>query len=85
MEVMYFLKCIFSKVYFCEMYPTCVSSKLCEFICVLTVQNATPSKTIILLELLPSLKENVPAIYEHVLDQNNTNQAPNEIHAESDI
>ena len=21
-----------SKVYFCEMYPTCVSSKLCEFI-----------------------------------------------------
>ena len=37
MEVMYFLKCIFSKVclskvYFCEMYPTCVSSKLCEFI-----------------------------------------------------
>ena len=22
-----------SKVYFCEMYPTCVSSKLCEFIC----------------------------------------------------
>ena len=22
----------FSKVYFCEMYPTCVSSKLCEFI-----------------------------------------------------
>ena len=34
-EVMYFLKCIFSKVclskvYFCEMYPTCVSSNLCE-------------------------------------------------------
>ena len=24
-------KCI-SKEYFCEMYPTCVSSKLCEFI-----------------------------------------------------
>ena len=21
------------KEYFCEMYPTCVSSKLCEFIC----------------------------------------------------
>ena len=37
MEVMYFLKCIsskvcLSKVYFFEMYPTCVSSKLCEFI-----------------------------------------------------
>ena len=39
-EVMWrlcFFKCIFSKVclskvYFCEMYPTCVSSKLCEFI-----------------------------------------------------
>ena len=35
-EVMWRL-CIFSKVcsskvYFCEMYPTCVSSKLCEFI-----------------------------------------------------
>ena len=32
-----FFKCILSKVclskvYFCEMYPTCVSSKLCEFI-----------------------------------------------------
>ena len=32
-----FLKCILSKVclskvYFCEMYPTCVSSKHCEFI-----------------------------------------------------
>ena len=31
-----FPKCIlskvyFSKVYFCKMYPTCVSSKLCEF------------------------------------------------------
>ena len=23
---------LFFKVYFCEMYPTCVSSKLCEFI-----------------------------------------------------
>ena len=22
-----------SKEYFCEMYPTCMSSKLCEFIC----------------------------------------------------
>ena len=37
MGVMYFLKCIFSKVclskvYFCEMYQTCVSAKLCEFI-----------------------------------------------------
>ena len=31
-EVMYFLKCILSKVNFCEMYPTCVSYKLCEFI-----------------------------------------------------
>ena len=25
-EVMYF-----SKVYFCEMYPNCVSSRLCQF------------------------------------------------------
>ena len=25
-------KVYFSKVYFCEMYPTCVSSKLCELI-----------------------------------------------------
>ena len=24
-------------VYFCEMYPTCVSSKLCEFICIYTI------------------------------------------------
>ena len=36
-----FFKCILSKVclskvYFCEMYPTCVSSKLCEFIFSLT-------------------------------------------------
>ena len=29
-----------SKVYFCEMYPTGVSSKLCEFIC--SVQNMNP-------------------------------------------
>ena len=28
----YFSKVYLSKVYFCEMYPTCVSSKLCEFI-----------------------------------------------------
>ena len=26
-------KVYLSKVYFCEMYSTCVSSKLCEFIC----------------------------------------------------
>ena len=26
-------KVYLSKVYFCKMYPTCVSSKLCEFIC----------------------------------------------------
>ena len=32
-EVMYFSKVCLSKMYFCEMYPTCVSSKLCEFIC----------------------------------------------------
>ena len=25
-------KVYLSKVYFCEMYPTCVSSKLCQFI-----------------------------------------------------
>ena len=25
-------KVYLSKEYFCEMYPTCVSSKLCEFI-----------------------------------------------------
>ena len=25
-------KVYFFKVYFCKMYPTCVSSKLCEFI-----------------------------------------------------
>ena len=25
-------KVYLSKVYFCEMYPTCLSSKLCEFI-----------------------------------------------------
>ena len=25
-------KVYLSKVYFCEMFPTCVSSKLCEFI-----------------------------------------------------
>ena len=58
-EVMYFLKCIFlkcflSKVHFCEMYPTCVSSKLCEFIflqirnffhflCVLVINDDTSS------------------------------------------
>ena len=29
---MYFSKVYLSKVYFCEIYPTCVSSKLCEFI-----------------------------------------------------
>ena len=29
---MYFSKVYLSKVYFCKMYPTCVSSKLCEFI-----------------------------------------------------
>ena len=29
---MYFSKVYLSKVYFCEMYTTCVSSKLCEFI-----------------------------------------------------
>ena len=28
----YFSKVYLSKVFFCEMYPTCVSSKLCEFI-----------------------------------------------------
>ena len=28
-------KVYLSKEYFCEMYPTCVSSKLCEFILVL--------------------------------------------------
>ena len=28
----YSSKVYLSKVYFCEMYPTCVSSKLCEFI-----------------------------------------------------
>ena len=28
-------KVYFSKKYFCEMYPTCVSSKLCEFILLL--------------------------------------------------
>ena len=26
-----------SKVYFCEMYPSCVSSKLCEFISIFGV------------------------------------------------
>ena len=30
-----FSKVCLSKVYFCEMYPTCVSFKLCEFICIL--------------------------------------------------
>ena len=28
----HFSEAFLSKVYFCEMYPTCVSSKLCEFI-----------------------------------------------------
>ena len=28
----YFFKCKLSKVYFCELHPTCVSSKLYEFI-----------------------------------------------------
>ena len=28
-----FPKVYLSKVHFCEMYPTCVSSKLCEFFC----------------------------------------------------
>ena len=28
-------KVYLSKEYFCEMYPTCVSSKLCEFILIL--------------------------------------------------
>ena len=28
----HFSEVFLSKVYFCEMYPTCVSSKLCEFI-----------------------------------------------------
>ena len=31
-QQVYFLKVYLSKVYFCKMYPTCVSSKLCEFI-----------------------------------------------------
>ena len=29
-------KVYLSKEYFCEMYPTCVSSKLCEFIWLIT-------------------------------------------------
>ena len=29
---MYFYEVYFPKLYFCEVYPTCVSSKLCEFI-----------------------------------------------------
>ena len=32
-------KVYLSKVYFCKMYPTCVSSKLCEFIFVESVRN----------------------------------------------
>ena len=30
-------KVYLSKEYFCEMYPTCVSSKLCEFICFINI------------------------------------------------
>ena len=30
-------KVYLSKVHFCEMYPTCVSSKLCEFIVTWTI------------------------------------------------
>ena len=31
-------KVYLSKVYFCKMYPTCVSSKLCEFILTIFLQ-----------------------------------------------
>ena len=31
-------KVYLSKEYFCEMYPTCVSSKLCEFILTIFLQ-----------------------------------------------
>ena len=35
---MYFSKMYFAKVYFCKVHPTCVSSKLCEFILKTSVQ-----------------------------------------------
>ena len=37
----YFSKVYVSKVYFCEMYPTCVSSKLCEFIFIVKISFVT--------------------------------------------
>ena len=32
-------KVYLSKEYFCKMYPTCVSSKLCEFILTIAFEN----------------------------------------------
>ena len=44
----------FSKVYFCEMYPTCASSKLCEFIILKNTLNCIISWSEAMLGSLPA-------------------------------
>ena len=52
----YFSKVYLSKKYFCEMYPTCVSSKLCEFILMKIILKKGVCRS------FPTLQESFPPI-----------------------
>ena len=62
----HFSEVFLSKVHFCEMYPTCVSSKLCEFISLFSSTHISRR---------PCLSNTAQQFFLHILSFSNTQAA----------